>query len=299
MYVTLEPCCHQGKTGPCTVAVIAAGIRRVVVGQRDPFPQVAGQAIRQLEAAGLEVEVGVAGDEAARLNAPYHKLLAQQRPWVIAKWAMTLDGKLATRSGSSRWISNETSRSVAHDLRGRVDAVIIGSGTAAADDPLLTARPPGPRTATRVVLDSPGSIALDSQLVQTAREFPVLIAVADRIEPAKRRALEEQCCEVLVCSGESSAERFDDFLAELGRRRMTNVMIEGGGRVLGMAFDQGLVDEVHVFIAPKIVGGASAPSPVAGLGFAEMAAAWAIESPRIEQLDGDVYISGRTTKRTQ
>src|SRR5438874_4544647 len=178
LYVTLEPCCHHGKTPPCTDTVLAAGVRRVVAAMLDPFPQVAGQGAARLRAAGLDVAVGVGEAEARRLNAPYLKLLATGRPYVHAKWAMSLDGKIATWTGDSKWISGEASRRWVHTLRGRMDAIIIGSGTVRADDPLLTARPPGPRTATRVVLAGPSGLSADSQLVKTARTTPVLAVTA-------------------------------------------------------------------------------------------------------------------------
>lgn len=296
LYVTLEPCCHHGKTPPCTDAIIAAGIRRVVAAQRDPFAKVNGQGARTLEAAKIAIEFGAGENEATRLNAPYLKLLTHQRPWVIAKWAMTLDGKLASRNGDSRWISNETSRRIVHELRGRVDAILVGSGTVRADDPLLTARPAGPRTALRVVLDSRGAIDPGSQLVKTAREVPVLIAVTDSLLADRRRVLEQAGCELFVVSGANELERIDSLLAELGRRRMTNILVEGGNRLLGTFFDAGAVDEAHVFIAPKLLGGASALSPIGGQGLAKMSAAWQLETPQLKQLDGDVYISGRVGK---
>jgi diaminohydroxyphosphoribosylaminopyrimidine deaminase / 5-amino-6-(5-phosphoribosylamino)uracil reductase len=164
LYVTLEPCCHHGKTPPCTDAVLRAGIRRVVAAMPDPFPQVAGQGAARLQAAGVEVALGLCEAEARRLNAPYLKLLATGRPYVHAKWAMTLDGKIATRTGDSKWISNQASRQRVHALRGLMDAIIAGIGTVLADDPLLTARPPGPRTAVRVVLDSRGRLPATGQL---------------------------------------------------------------------------------------------------------------------------------------
>ncbi|MDZ7615653.1 MAG: bifunctional diaminohydroxyphosphoribosylaminopyrimidine deaminase/5-amino-6-(5-phosphoribosylamino)uracil reductase RibD, partial [Patescibacteria group bacterium] len=165
MYVTLEPCCHHGKTPPCTEAILRAAPARVVIAQRDPFPAVAGKGIARLQAAGIQVDVGLAEAEARELNAPYLKLLGTGRPWVMAKWAMTLDGKLATRTAESQWISGPESREIVHQLRGRVDAVIVGRGTAEHDNPALTARPPGARSATRIVLDSGASLSLDSQLV--------------------------------------------------------------------------------------------------------------------------------------
>ncbi len=279
LYVTLEPCCHQGKTPPCTGAVLASGVRRVVVALRDPFPQVQGGGIAELAAAGLAVEVGLMEAEVRRLNAPYLKLVETGRPWTIAKWAMTLDGKIATRTGQSKvagtrrvpdedvvgtrrvpdedvvgtrrvpdphtacagyipeYISNPQSRAIVHKLRGRVDAIIVGRGTAVRDDPLLTARPPGPRTAVRIVLDTHATLSSRSQLVRTAREVPVLVAVGEESSAAERSRLCDAGCEVFPCPGETHAARLDALLAELGRRRWTNVLVEGGSRVLGSLLD--------------------------------------------------------------
>ena len=292
-YVTLEPCCHTGKTPPCTRALVAAGIRRVVAAQRDPFPQVAGQGLAELAAAGIEVEVGLLEADARRLNAPYLRLVTTGRPWLIAKWAMTLDGRIATRSGESRWISGPESRQIVHALRGRVDAILIGRGTAAADDPLLTARPPGPRSATRIVVDTHGELASASQLVLTAREVPVLVAVGAEASAENRERLSVAGCEVLVCSGATPAERLEQLLAESGRRRMTNLLVEGGSRLLGSLFDVRAIDEVHVFIAPKLIGGEQAPGPIGGLGLERISNAWPLVEPRVQHMGDDVYVSGR------
>lgn len=296
MYVTLEPCCHQGKTPPCTRAVIQSGVRRVVIAQRDPFPKVNGGGVDELRAAGIEVEVGLLEAEAQRLNAPYLKLLETGRPWLIAKWAMTLDGKTATRVGSSRWISNPQSREIVHALRGRVDAIVVGRETARLDDPLLTARPPGPRTALRVVIDTRGSLALDSQLVRTAREVPLLVAVGMDASAADRHAFEAAGCEVFVCQAESHTERLQELLRELGRRRMTNVLVEGGGRLVGSLLDVGEIDEVHVFIAPKLIGGAAACTPIAGDGVDDIAQGLILDAPEWKQVGCDMYLRGRVHK---
>lgn len=296
LYVTLEPCCHFGKTPPCTRGIIAAGIKRVVVAMPDPFPQVAGGGLRELSEAGVEVEVGVLTIDAQRLNAPYLKLVTRQRPWVIAKWAMSLDGKLATRSGDSRWISGEASRQIVHKLRGRVDAIMVGRGTALADDPLLTARPAGPRRALRVVVDSTASLASTSQLVRTARDVPVLVAAGPASTQENRTRLTEAGCEVLVLPGVSHAERLDKLLSELGRRRLTNVLVEGGSRLLGSLFDSGQIDEVHAFLAPILIGGDSAPSPLVGLGVESISAAWKLDSPIIEHMEDNVYVRGRVAR---
>lgn len=293
LYVTLEPCCHQGKTPPCTDAILAAGIARVVAAQVDPFPRVAGGGLAQLKAAGVAVETGLCEREARSLNAPYLKLLATGRPWVIAKWAMTLDGKLATRTGDSRWISGEASRAVAHQLRGRVDAIIVGGNTARIDDPLLTARPPGPRVPLRVVIDSWAMLASDSQLVRTARETPVLVAVGPPSTHSDRDRLASHGCEPFLCDASNHAARFGQLLDELGRRRLTNVLVEGGSQLLGLCFDHGLVDEVHVFVAPKVIGGNEAPSPVAGVGRELMADSLALEEVAFTACGEDLYLRGR------
>lgn len=292
-YVTLEPCCHQGKTPPCTEALIAAGIRRVVAAQQDPFPQVAGGGFRALRQAGIEVEVGVCEAEARQLNAPFLRLVEDGRPWVIAKWAMTLDGKLATQTGDSRWISNELSRASVHRLRGRVDAILVGSGTAGADDPLLTARPGGARVATRIVLDSAASLPLDSQLVRTVSAAPVMLVAAPDAPRENIERLVTAGCEVWTAEGASSAARIEQLLRELGRRHMTNLLVEGGSTVLGSFFAGGWIDEVWAYIAPKLIGGAAAASPIGGPGWPAMQDAAQLRNVTIEQFGDDVCVRGR------
>jgi len=296
LYVTLEPCCHQGKTGPCTEAIIAAGIRKVIVALDDPFPKVAGQGIARLRSQGIEVEVGLLAAEAAFLTAPFRKLITTARPWVHAKWAMSLDGKIATRSGDSRWISNEASRAIVHRLRGRMDAIVVGSGTALQDDPLLTARPPGPRIATRIVIDSQARLPITSQLVQTARDTPLLIVASSSARQSNVRALEDRGAEVLSLEPSDvtqSSVNLEALLQELGRRQFTNVLVEGGSRLLGSFFDAGQIDEVHVFVAPKIIGGTAAPGAVAGLGISQMNLVQTLKSVTSERVGDDIYINGR------
>ncbi|MBP86711.1 MAG: riboflavin biosynthesis protein RibD [Planctomycetaceae bacterium] len=293
MYVTLEPCCHHGKTPPCTEAIVAAGIARVVVARRDPFPNVDGGGIRALSEAGIEVEVGTCEGEASALDAPYLRLVETGRPWVIAKWAMTLDGKIATHAGDSQWISNESSRAIVHQLRGRVDAILVGSSTARADDPLLTARPAGPRTATRIVLDSHASLSLDSQLVKTTAETPVLVVTGGAATADRTQALTDAGCEVLKIEAKSREAQLQALLTELGHRRMTNILVEGGGTLLGSLHDAKLIDEVHIFVAPKLVGGAHAPAPIAGTGFATMKEAVRMRDATVERLEDDIYVVAR------
>jgi len=301
-YVTLEPCCHHGKTPPCTQALIAAGIARLVCAQRDPFESVSGRGIAELQAAGIEVEVGLMETEARRLNAPYLKLVTSGRPWIIAKWAMTLDGKIATAAGDSRWISGEASRAIVQQLRGRVDGILIGSGTAKMDDPLLIARPAGPRVATRIIADSRATLSPESQLVQTARDAPVLVAVGGNAPQENIARLTAAGCEVVACSDLAAglAQRSEEpsvsipaLLDELGRRRMTNVLVEGGSKLLGALFDAGAIDEVHVFLAPKLIGGAGAPSPIAGTGLEKIAAALQLADIELRHVGDDIYLHGR------
>jgi len=282
LYVTLEPCCHHGKTPPCTDAVLRAGIRRVVAAMPDPFPAVAGKGSAILRDAGVAVEFGILEAEARRLNAPYLKLLATGRPYLHLKWAMTLDGKIATRTGDSRWISGEASRRKVHDLRGRMDAIIVGIGTALADDPLLTARPPGPRMATRIVLDSRCRLPETSQLVRTAGEVPLLVVAGQATDLEKLARLRSLGAEVRELAGENGRPSVMALLDELGRRRMTNVLVEGGAEVLGSFLDAGAVDEVHVFIAPLLAGGRSAKSPIGGAGVERIA-----DTLRLAHLTGD------------
>jgi diaminohydroxyphosphoribosylaminopyrimidine deaminase/5-amino-6-(5-phosphoribosylamino)uracil reductase len=299
-YVSLEPCCHHGKTPPCTQALIRAGVKRVVVAVEDPFPEVSGRGISELRAAGIQCDIGACRADANWLLAPYRKLITTGRPWVIAKWAMTLDGKLATRTGDSQWISSEASRAVVHQIRGRVDAIMVGSGTARIDNPVLTARTANradvKRVASRIIVDSAASLSLDSRLAQSAADVPVIVAAGDNASSDAYRRLKEAGVEVLTSTGPNHKERLTSLLDELGRRRMTNILVEGGSRLLGTLFDMRAVDEAHVFIAPKFAGGAAAPAPVGGDGVERMSSALRLADITIEELDGDVYVHGRINK---
>jgi diaminohydroxyphosphoribosylaminopyrimidine deaminase/5-amino-6-(5-phosphoribosylamino)uracil reductase len=292
LFVTLEPCCHYGKTPPCSDAILQAGVARVVVAMADPFPKVAGGGIAQLREAGIRVEVGLLEDEARRLNRPFLMRIEHHRPWVVAKWAMTLDGKIATRAGSSRWISGEASRKVVHDLRGNMDAILVGSRTALEDDPLLTVRPPGNRIPLRIVFDSQAVLPRSSRLVRSARETPLLLATGEDVPDETLRPLAAEGCETLRCPGDTHAERLESLLRFLASRSMTNLMVEGGGRLLGAMLDRRWIDEVHVFIAPKLVGGAEAVTPIAGMGIEEMPRAWRLGEVVSETIGPDTYVRG-------
>lgn len=294
VHVTLEPCCHHGKTPPCTDALIRAGVARVVAATRDPFPKVDGGGIARLQASGIAVTVGVLESEARALNGPYLKRLERGRPYVIAKWAMTLDGKIAARTGRSAWISGPRSRALVHEVRGRVDAILVGVGTAIADDPMLDARPPGPRVATRIVLDTKARLPPAGRLARSAREIPVLVATSSGPPRDRVDRLKALGCEVVTLP-ETLPGLVDvgALLDELGRRGMTNLLVEGGGRVLGSFFDAGQVDEVDVYLAPIIEGGSHDFTPARGLGVASMAEALRLEDVTVSRVETDVRIQGR------
>jgi diaminohydroxyphosphoribosylaminopyrimidine deaminase/5-amino-6-(5-phosphoribosylamino)uracil reductase len=287
LYCTLEPCCHHGKTPPCTDAILSAGVKRVVAAMLDPFPQVAGQGVASLRAAGVEVHVSEGETPARELNRPYLTLLRLGRPYVHAKWAMSLDGKIATRTGHSQWISGAASRRRVHELRGRMDAIVVGSGTARADDPLLTARPPGPRVAARVVLGSTGTLPAGCRLLATAGDAPVIVATL----PGRGEDVRRQGCEVLELPAANGRPAVVELLRELGRRRMTNVLVEGGAAVLGSFHDAGLIDELHVFVAPKLIGGTAALSPVGGLGLDAIGRGRTLDLTRWEMVGDDIYLN--------
>ncbi len=266
MYVTLEPCRHFGKTPPCVNAILEAGIRRVVVGALDPVPALSGGGAQILRDAGVQVDVGVLEDDALELMAPFFTRVVLKRPYVIAKWAQSLDGRLATAAGDSKWISSEASRAEAHELRGRVDAIVVGSQTVLTDDPLLTARgAKARRTARRAVLDGRLRIPETSRLVGSALDAPVVVFTGESAAAGgKAQRLAAAGVEVVGLPADDRGR--PDLSAALGwlhAHDATNVMVEGGGALLTSFFKAGLVDEALVFIAPLMLGDGG-PSPLTG-----------------------------------
>ena len=290
IYVTLEPCCHTGKTPPCTQAILNAGIKRVVVAMRDPFPKVDGGGLKILREAGLEITVGVLEKEARQLNRAYLTRVQLGRPYVHAKWAMTLDGKIATRTGHSQWITGRDARQHGHRFRGLLDGIVVGRGTVDADDPQLTARPPGPRTPTRVVLDASGQIDPQCKLVQTAREIPTLI-VAQK-PSSQLDHLQSLGCEIVCYENHSPTQMLAPFLQELGKRGWTNLLVEGGSTVLGSFLDANFIDSVRVYMAMKAVGGKAAPGPIGGLGLAHLNDAFVFDDAQMTPVGNDWFLEG-------
>jgi len=295
LYVTLEPCAHWGRTPPCTDAIIRAGIRRVVAAMEDPDHQVRGRGLRRLAEAGVETSLGTAADAARRLNEAYVRHRTTGRPFVTAKWAMSLDGRIATRSGDSRWISGAASRSLAHVLRAASDAILVGIGTVLRDDPQLTARDlPGGRRVdrqpARIVVDSRLRIPLGARVL--ARDgVAVIVATTRRADGDARRALEARGVEVVVADGPDGRVDLRGLCETLGRRSIMSLLVEGGGTVHGACMDAGLVDKVVVFVAPLILGG-PAPGPVGGAGVERLAEAWRLTQTTMHRVEQDIVIEG-------
>jgi diaminohydroxyphosphoribosylaminopyrimidine deaminase/5-amino-6-(5-phosphoribosylamino)uracil reductase len=263
----------------------------VVAAIADPFPEMMGRGFARLREAGIRVDVGMEEQAARLLNAPYLKRQATRLPYVIAKWAMTLDGKMATASGESRWISSPRSRALVHELRGRMDGILVGIGTALADDPSLTARPPGPRIPARIVLDSTARLPLDGNLVRTAGEVPVWVVVTDKAPDSRRAALLAKGCEIIVLPGADRVP-IGPLLEELGRRDVSNLLVEGGGTVQGAFFDAGQVDAISVFLAPIVEGGAPRFTPAQGRGHPAIAQALRLAHLEVSRIDEDLRIQG-------
>jgi diaminohydroxyphosphoribosylaminopyrimidine deaminase / 5-amino-6-(5-phosphoribosylamino)uracil reductase len=296
MYVSLEPCCHHGQTPPCTEAILEAGLARIVVASDDPTEKASGRGLGILRDEGVEV-VMADGELAARarcLNQSFRKHARTGRPQVVFKSAMSLDGKVATHTGDSKWISGEDSRFRAHHWRAERDAVVVGIGTALADDPQLTARIEGDfKQPARVVFDSEARLPLDSQLVRGALEIPLTVVVSRAASRLATDALEAAGAEVIVATGENEPARIRSALDQLGSHGITSILLEGGPRLAGAFFDAGEVDEIRLFIAPVVLGGSSARDPLEGEGAERIAEATRALSLDVERIGDDVLVSAR------
>ena len=296
-YVTLEPCCHTGKQPPCTNALIEAGISQVVVGAADSNPLVAGKGVSQLRDAGITVLEGVLSAECEELNRAWLHYITTGRPFVTMKYAMTLDGKIACHTGSSKWVTGSAARARVHEDRAKAAGILVGVGTVLADDPLLTARVPGAEThsPTRIVADSHLRTPLESQLVKTAAQVPVTIACCEGASAARKSALEAAGCTVVELPAENGRVSIDALLSHLGGHGIDSLIAEGGAELHGSLLDGGFVNRVQAYVAPKLVGGAGSPTPVAGTGRLLMDEALALESVRTVQLGNDFLVEGEVT----
>ncbi|CAN5594238.1 bifunctional diaminohydroxyphosphoribosylaminopyrimidine deaminase/5-amino-6-(5-phosphoribosylamino)uracil reductase RibD [soil metagenome] len=296
LYVSLEPCAHHGRTPPCTEAIVAAGISRVVVASDDPTPKASGRGPGVLRDEGIEVELvdGAVAESARLLNQPFRKHARTGRPLVIFKSAMTLDGKVATRTGDSRWISGESSRARAHRWRAESDAVAVGIHTATTDDPRLTARIEGvPAQPGRVVFDSEGSLPLSSKLVASAAEVPVTVICSRAAKRTATEALRNAGVEVVVCTGHNEAARVRCALDELGARDVQSLLLEGGPHLAGVFLEAGEIDEARIFVAPMLAGGRDAKAAVRGEGVERIHDATRALKTEVECIDEDVLITAR------
>jgi diaminohydroxyphosphoribosylaminopyrimidine deaminase / 5-amino-6-(5-phosphoribosylamino)uracil reductase len=298
IYVSMEPCCHSGKTPPCTEAILAAGITRTVVASDDPSAKASGRGLGILRDEGVEVVVLDAGDELAiraRLsNQAFRKHARTGRPWVLFKSAMTLDGKVATRTGDSQWISGESSRARAHRWRASVDAVAVGIGTALADDPQLTARVEAVRKQpARIVFDAEARLPLQSKLVQAAPEQRLIVVTGRAAQRNATEALQTAGAEIVVATGQHEPARIHDALDQLGALGLTSLLLEGGPHLAGAFFDAGEIDEARLFLAPLLLGGRSGRDPLEGEGVEQIGDALRALTLECEQVAEDLLISAR------
>lgn len=297
LYVTLEPCVHYGRTPPCTDAIIKAGIKQVIIATRDFNPLVTGRGIETLKQAGIAITVGVLEQEAHRLNEVFNKYITTGRPFSVLKCAMSLDGKIATHTGDSQWITGLAARQFGHQLRNRYDAIMVGVGTVLADDPLLTTRLPdgSGRNPVRIILDSLARIPLESKVI-TNCSAPTIVAVTTQAPAEKIAALQAAGVSVVVNRAKNDRVDLGSLMEKLGQRQITSVLIEGGASVAAAAVEENLVDKVHFFVAPIIIGGHSAPGPVGGQGIAQLPEAVRLQAMSTEWLGTDLHIEAYVTK---
>lgn len=288
MYVTLEPCSHYGKQPPCCEALAEAGIKRVYIGSRDPNPEVSGKGVEYLIKHGIEVFEDVLKDECDELNDIFFHYITTGMPYVIMKIAMTADGKTATRTGHSKWITNSLSRDNSHIIRKRVSAIMVGINTVLEDNPMLNCRCDNPSNPVRVVCDSDLRIPLDCNLIKTAKEIPVIIATVSD-DKKKTDILKSYGVDVIRTSG--SRVNIKELMAELGKRKLDSVLIEGGATLHWSVLKENLVNELHLYIAPKLIGGTDAKSAVGGEGISILDDAFIFNAPKVELLDDDIHIT--------
>jgi len=298
LYLNLEPCCHHGRTPPCTKLIIAQGIGCVVAAMEDPNPQVSGAGAAELRAQGIQVDVGMLRAEAERLNEAFVTYMSTGRPFVLAKAAMSLDGKIATASGESRWISSEESLLLVHELRDQVDAVMVGVGTVLRDDPELTTRLPGRRCRDpkRVIVDSTLRTPLEARVLAHPRPQDTFVATTELADREKVKQVEERGATVLVLGQEGGRVKLPELAERLAQMGITYVMIEGGSRLMGGALDANIVHKVLFIIAPKIIGGAAAPGAIAGLGAQTMGEVRKLHDFSVRRLGDDILVEGYLTR---
>ena len=289
LYVTLEPCCHYGKTPPCTEAILQSGICRVVIGSRDPNPLVAGKGIEVLRGQGIQVVEGVLKAECDKLNEVFFHFIQTGKPYVVMKYAMTMDGKTAAYTGVSKWITSDAARCRVHQDRHRYSAVMVGVGTVLADDPLLTCRTKGGRNPLRIICDTQLRTPLDSQIVVTAKEVPTVIATAS-MDLEEQRPYIKAGCRILPVSQKDGHLDLARLTAKLGEEKVDSILLEGGGILNWSALQAGIVNKVQAYIAPKLLGGSNGKTPVAGMGVPCPEAGFFLTNSTVSCLGEDILI---------
>lgn len=296
VYVTLEPCAHYGKTPPCAKALVEAKVKNVYGGLLDVNPKVAGKGFKILEDAGIHVEYGFLQDELRKQNEVFFKWIEHKKPFVVLKAAMTLDGKIATATGQSKWITNETSRAYGYKLRDIYDGIMVGINTVIEDNPMLTARVDGGKNPIRIVVDSSLKIDINANVVQD-KSAKTIIATTDKADKDKILKLQAQDVDVIVVDkDENDKVDIEKLLDILGQQNICSILVEGGATLSGSFVTKKLVDKVYFFIAPKIIGGKEAKTPVAGTGILNLQEALALKDIQIEKLEEDILIIGRVDK---
>lgn len=299
LYANLEPCSHQGRTPPCTEAIIRAGIRKVIIATIDPNPLVSRQGVRILREAGIKVKVGVLEDKARRLNEVFFKYITTKTPFVMVKTAMSLDGKIATATGKSRWISGEKSRRFGHQLRAVSDGIMVGINTILHDDSRLTVRLDDKSTTNpaRIIVDSRGRLPLNSNVVKTAHETKTILATTNLIAPEKQEALADAGVEVLTLPLRGEQVNLQELMLALGKKEISALLVEGGGTLNYSFLKENIIDKVYFFIAPILLGGENAPTPLGGAGAHELKESWEVQDLELKQLDNDLLIIGYPVRR--
>ena len=300
IYVTLEPCCHYGKTPPCTEAIIEQKIKRVVIGSRDPNPKVSGKGIKMLQEAGIEVIEDFMREECDRLNPVFFHYITTKTPYVVMKYAMTLDGKIATKTGASKWITGEAARAEVQHMRHRYMGIMAGIGTVIADDPMLNVRVEGWKSPIRILCDSGLRIPLDGQIVKSAGKYRTIVAYADSENTeAKRKRLHEMGVETICCPDENNQVDLKKLMKYLGEEGIDSILLEGGGTLNDSALRAGIVQEVQAFIAPKLFGGMNSKTPVEGIGVRFPSEAVKLKCVDICQVGEDIRITCQVCEKKQ
>ena len=300
IYVTLEPCCHYGKTPPCTEAIIEQKIKRVVIGSRDPNPKVSGKGIKMLQEAGIEVIEDFMREECDRLNPVFFHYITTKTPYVVMKYAMTLDGKIATKTGASKWITGEAARAEVQHMRHRYMGIMAGIGTVLADDPMLNVRVDGWKSPIRILCDSGLRIPLDGQIVKSAGKYRTIVAYADSENTeAKRKRLHEMGVETICCPDENNQVDLKKLMKYLGEEGIDSILLEGGGTLNDSALRAGIVQEVQAFIAPKLFGGMNSKTPVEGIGVRFPSEAVKLKCTDICQIGEDIRITCQVCGKEQ